>query len=114
MHRSLKIACLIVVVISFTVGCTKFRRAGGDGPAFKGTSADAIKGAEASIAKAKKVKWIWRDTEKMLKKAKEAEKQGDSKKAKKLAITARDQAELAVQQFNAEKSTYKGRFLKGS
>ncbi len=65
---------------------------------------DAINSAKAAIAKAKSVNWIWRDTQKILKKAEDAAKAGDEAKAIKLANKARGQAELAVNQYYLEKA----------
>ncbi len=101
MTRSLKLVGLIFLILTFTVGCTKMRRGSADSA--PGSADDAIASAEAAIKKAKAVNWIWRDTEKMLKAAKEAKKKGDKKKAKKLAIAAKEQAVLAVKQYNLEK-----------
>lgn len=64
----------------------------------------AIDGAKASIAKAKSVDWIWRDTEDFLKEA-EAEAAagaGHEDTAIKLANKARNQADLAVNQYYLE------------
>jgi hypothetical protein len=104
MQRSFKVSSVLALVVMFTFGFANTSIAADSGA--------AIKAAEASIAKAKKAKWIWRDTEKMLKKAKEAAKKGDSAKAAKLATAAKDQAELAVKQQAVEKG--KDRSLKGS
>jgi nucleoid-associated protein YgaU len=66
----------------------------------------AIDSAKAAIAKAKSLDWIWRDTEKFLKQAEEeaASPEGDKAQAIKLANKARNQAELAVNQYYLEKA----------
>jgi nucleoid-associated protein YgaU len=70
-----------------------------------GVKADqAIAAAEAAIAKAKANEWIWRDTEKFLKQAREAAAKGDSDTAVKLANKARSQAEGALNQYYLEQA----------
>jgi len=64
----------------------------------------AIDAAKASIAKAKSLNWIWRDTEKFLKEAEEAAAAGDKATALKLANKARNQGDLAVNQYYLEKA----------
>lgn len=66
----------------------------------------AIDGAKAAIAKAKSLNWIWRDTEKFLKQAESeaAAGEGHQELAIKLANKARNQAELAVNQYYLEKA----------
>ena len=76
-------------------------------PAQKGPSSEvtqAINNAKSAIAGAKSLHWIWRDTEKFLKKAEAAAAKGDEATAIKLANKARSQAELAVNQYYLEKS----------
>ena len=94
---------MILLTIAMTFGCASQQKQE-PAPAAKGPSAaeTAIAEAEAAIKKAKSLDWIWRDTEKDLKKAKEALAKGDEEKAIKLANTARDQAELAVKQYYYE------------
>ncbi|GMQ84168.1 MAG: DUF4398 domain-containing protein [Gammaproteobacteria bacterium] len=66
----------------------------------------AIDAAKAAIAKAKSLDWIWRDTEKFLKQAESeaAAPEGQKSLAIKLANKARNQAELAVNQYYLEKA----------
>ena len=94
---------MILLTIAMTFGCASQQKQE-PAPAAKGPSAaeTAIAEAEAAIKKAKSLDWIWRDTEKDLKMAKEALAKGDEEKAIKLANTARDQAELAVKQYYYE------------
>jgi len=98
---------LAILIGSVATGCG-LKGTGGGG---SGGASDAIKAAELSIKKAKKNKWVWRDTGKMLKKAKEANKKGDSGKAIKLANAAQAQAELAVKQYYFEKSQDRSKYL---
>lgn len=65
---------------------------------------DAITEAKAAIARANAVDWVWRDTEKMLKEAEAAAAKGDTQKANALANEARMQAELAMMQYNHERT----------
>ena len=58
----------------------------------------AISAAEAARKKAASVGGEWRDTGKLIKKAKAAAEKGDSEKAVKLATEARKQGELGYQQ----------------
>ena len=66
----------------------------------------AIDAAKAAVAKAKSLNWIWRDTESTLKKAEEEAASAEPNKALaiKLANKARDEAELAVNQYYLEQS----------
>jgi len=66
----------------------------------------AIDAAKAAIAKAKSLDWIWRDTEKILKSAEDeaASPEGSKTLAISLADKARNQAELAVNQYYLEKA----------
>jgi hypothetical protein len=68
----------------------------------------AITNANDAIAIAKSNNWIWRDTESMLAKAKEAAAAGDNTKAVMLADMAKFQAEAAVEQYNYEKTHQRG------
>jgi len=60
--------------------------------------AELVSNAKTEMANAKKMKYLWRDTGKVLKKAEKAHKAGDEAKAKKLARKALDQALLAQKQ----------------
>jgi len=64
----------------------------------------AIAAAEAAIAKARANNWIWRDTEKFLEEAQDAYAKGDGDTAAKLANKARNQAEMAVNQYYLEQA----------
>jgi hypothetical protein len=68
----------------------------------------AIASANSAIKAAKANKWIWRDTEKFAKQAKEAADKGDNAGAIKLANKAKFQAESAVTQYKFEKANPRG------
>lgn len=63
--------------------------------------------AEAAIAKASKVGYEWRDTDKLLTEAKDAEKNGDYNTAVALASQAEHQAINAVKQHDTEMAVFK-------
>ncbi len=64
----------------------------------------AIAAAEAARKKAASVGGEWRDTGKLIKKAKAAAEKGDDAKAVKLATQARKQGELGYQQAMDQKN----------
>ena len=72
--------------------------------ATKGDASSAIIAAEHENSRAKKKGFEWRDTGKLIKKAKEAEKAGDFGKAVKLANKAKNQASNAIAQAEAQKN----------
>jgi len=75
-------------------------QAGDDAAQFK----QAIEKAEAAKKKAASVKGEWRDTGKIIKKAKAAAEKGDYTKAIKMANTAYRQGELGYQQAVEQKN----------
>ena len=75
-------------------------QAGDDAAQFK----QAIEKAEAAKKKAASVKGEWRDTGKIIKKAKAAAEKGDYAKAIKMANTAYRQGELGYQQAVEQKN----------
>ncbi len=66
-------------------------------------AASAIAAATSMNKKAKKAEFEWRDTGKLIKKAKAAAKDGEFDKAVKLADKAKKQAEMALKQAKAAK-----------
>lgn len=66
----------------------------------------AIIAAEMVNNKAKKVFYEWRDTGKLIKKAKKAKKKGDYDKAVKLANTAKRHANHAIDQSKVPTKLY--------
>ncbi len=107
----LKIVVVAVASLGFAAGCAQQQTQPEPQPAPapvapKGPSEaeKAIADAKAAISKAKSLDWIWRDTEKFLKKAEAALAKGDEAKAIKLANKAKLQADLAVEQYYLERS----------
>jgi len=107
LSTTLKQISVAFFVIAISVGCA----GGGGGSGGSSDANKAIKSAEAAMAKASKNKWIWRDTGKILKKAKAANKKGDGAKAIKLAKKAQSQAEIAVSQYFLEKSQDRSKYM---
>lgn len=104
-----KIIGLAFFVVAIATGCGKMNVLKGG----SGKDADnAIAAAQTSMAKAKKLKWIWRDTGKLLKGAKKARKSGDNKKATKLANAAKFQADMAIEQYYAEKKIDRSKYMR--
>lgn len=106
LSTTFKLVVLALVSIIITTGCS-LRGGIGGSPSTK----SAIRAAEASVEKARANNWVWRDTEKLLKKAKEASKKGENEIALKLANQAKDQAELAIKQYEYEKSQDRSRYI---
>ncbi|MEN8763133.1 MAG: LysM peptidoglycan-binding domain-containing protein [Thiogranum sp.] len=93
----------VLLVLSLLAGCASTPKE----PAVDQGSAQAeqaIAAAEAAIAKANANDWIWRDTEKFLQQAQDAAAKGDSEAAVSLANKARNQAELAENQYYLEQA----------
>ena len=107
--HSIKLLTIAILSLILITGCSSKPKE--TKPAGQSDAAVAIAQAEAAIKKAKSLKWIWRDTEKFLKKAKKAHKKGDDKKAIKLANKAKSQAEMAIKQYYAEQGV--DRSIKG-
>jgi len=74
--------------------------------------AAAMEKADASRKKASSVGGEWRDTGKLIKKAKAAAKKGDYDKALKLANTAYRQGELGYKQAMSQKDVKMSDFIK--
>ena len=93
----------LAIVLGLVVGCASTPSEDTDRNA---EVTQAIDAAKAAIAKAKAVDWIWRDTEKYLKQAENEANAADGQKslAIKLANKARDQADMAVNQYYLEKA----------
>ena len=73
------------------------------------TSSKIIQQAEKNYKKVLKVKNAWRDTKKIIKKAKKAHKEKDFKKYVTLAKKALNEANMAYEQYKKQKDNY--RFL---
>ena len=118
---ALRTVVLLTAVTALAAGCATApkeqpaepapaaARPAGPSPA----ATQAIAEAEAAIREAKALNWIWRDTEKLLKKARKAAEKGDNDKAVKLARKAKGQAELAVNQYYMEEAKFLIEELKG-
>jgi len=90
--RKLMIILTAAIALSLTA-CT------GSGPTHtKNDAAGAIGAAEHETARAAKKFYEWRDTGKIIKKAKKALKAGEYDKAVKLANKAKAQSTMALQQ----------------
>ncbi|MGD8926653.1 MAG: DUF4398 domain-containing protein [Thioalkalispiraceae bacterium] len=75
------------------------------GPSYnKNDAASAITAAEHELDRAKAKTYEWRDTGKMIKKAKSAMKDGDFDKAVKLANKAKRQSTHALAQYEEQKN----------
>lgn len=100
-----KIAILAALLLT-TSACSYFSEEGGDSMGSGNADVAAlIKEATGENKKAAKMGGLWRDANKMIKKAKAALEKGDTKKAMKLAKTAKEQGMLgqvqAKEQMNA-------------
>lgn len=106
----IKMLAVSTLVLSGLVACAKQPQTAADSSAAKPASSpaitQAIDAARASIKTASDLDWVWRDTEKTLKKAEEAAAAGDEAKAIKLANTAKFEADAAVNQYYIEKSKF--------
>jgi hypothetical protein len=71
-------------------------------------AAQAVAAAKAAVAEADSLNWIWRDTEEFLAEAESELAAGDGhqEKAIELANKARNQAELAINQYYLEKAKF--------
>jgi len=95
--HSLKLAALLVLAVSLTVGCASTTEEVG-----QDTAAAAIAAAKTADDQAKAAEYEWRDTGKLIKKAEKAMDEGRYAEAVKLANKARRQAENAIKQKNVE------------
>ncbi len=73
------------------------------------TSSKIIKEAEINYKKALKLKNAWRDTKKIIKKAKKAHSEKKYKESTVLAKKALNEANMAIEQYEKQKDNY--RFL---
>lgn len=94
----MKKIALIAAAASLAISCTTIA----EGPSNKDVSS-AIKAAASSVADAKKVGGEWRDSTKILGKAKKAQKAGDMTKALKLANKVKRQGQMGKAQALSEK-----------
>jgi len=98
----LKSTLIMVVVLGVTAGCAaqagKHEAKDVQKSKMHKVAERAITVAEASRKKARGVGGEWRDTSKIIKKARKALKSGDTKKALKLANQARHQGQMGYEQ----------------
>jgi len=94
---------IVVLALGVAVGCATTPQEPA-APSVSAEATQAIDGAKAAIAQAKSVDWLWRDTETFLSEAEAAAAEGDNATAIKLANKARDEAELALNQYYLEKA----------
>ncbi|VAW92080.1 hypothetical protein MNBD_GAMMA23-887 [hydrothermal vent metagenome] len=97
--QRLKFLALMVVTLGLVIGCAGTTE---DDTQPQGGAASAITAAEKAYKVALDELYAWRDTGKIIKKAKKALKAGNDAKAIKLANKAKKQAEDAVAQKYAE------------
>jgi nucleoid-associated protein YgaU len=105
LHNKMKYLAVVLLPVFFFAGCaSQQQQEAPPAKVDKGPSASsiAIADAKASINKAKSLGYLWRDTEKMLKKAEKLASEGKEDAAVKAANAARTQAELAVKQYYVE------------
>jgi hypothetical protein len=96
--KKIIISGAIAVFASSLIGCES-------GPSYD----ELVASAEKEMSVAKKMKYLWRDTGKIMKQAKKAKADGDTAKAKQLVQKALDQAKLAQMQAKEQanpKPTY--------
>lgn len=92
---------ILVLSAGMSVGCAQMSQKSAKAEVSP-AAASAIADAEKAIGKAKSLDWVWRDTGKILKKAKKAAQAGKDDQAIKLANEAKKQAQLAVEQYYVE------------
>ena len=98
-----KIAILSVLLLA-TTACSTMDEGGHSMANTNEAATSLIKEASAENKKAAKVGGLWRDANKMIKKAKAALEKGDIKKAMKLAKAAKKQGKLGQVQASDQKS----------
>lgn len=98
--KTLKFISLIAFVASFAIGCSSTSQ---ESSCTVQGAKDAIAAAKSANEKAKAVSNEWRDTAKIIANAEKALADGKCDEAMKLANQARDQAENALAQAEAEK-----------
>ena len=103
--KLLRLIALMLITSSLVIGCAGTTE---DEPKALGSAAAAIASAEAAYKVALDEMYAWRDTGKLIKKAKKALKAGKDADAIKLANKAKKQAEDAVAQKYSERDRIKG------
>ena len=98
-----KLAILFVLLFAITA-CETMDEGGGGMAESADTAKQLIADATAENKKAAKMGGLWRDANKMIKKAKAALEKGDVKKAMKLAKAALKQGKLGQMQADEQKN----------
>jgi hypothetical protein len=101
-----KLLLPVALTLGLVTGCASSPK-GSDSDS-TADAARAVDAAKAAVARANSLDWIWRDTEKFLAEAETelAAGAGHQEKAIELANKARNQAELAVNQYYLEKAKF--------
>ena len=105
MHKMTKMLC----VAAFAASCTWAAPAMSADEAFFKTAYDA---ALAATQKAASIGYEWRDTRKLLRKAKKAADKGDFAKAEKMANSAKFQSDAAYAQGQDQEVAWKAAVLR--
>lgn len=111
LHNKIKHLVFFLITVFIVAGCASQQQqeappaAAAKVDSGPSASSIAIADAKAAIDKAKSLGYLWRDTEKMLKKAEKLAAEGKEDAAVKEANAARTQAELAIKQYYLEQGT---------
>lgn len=100
----MKKTAILAVFLLASTACTTMDEGSDMGGASTESVKALIKEASAENKKAASMGGLWRDANKMIKKANAALEKGDAKKATKLAKTAKEQGKLGQAQAKAEKN----------
>jgi len=103
MNHAKNLASLALATLIVT-GCAGYGSSSAKAPATEADYKAAVVEANTALKKAKKANYIWRDSEKILKKSAKAAKAGDFETATKLALKAKRQGEMAVVQAAQQKN----------
>lgn len=106
-RRSIGLPTIVLLCGALSAGCASQPPAA---PASKASpeAREAIENAADAIRIANGNRWVWRDTEDLLKEARAAADRGDNANAIELANRAKFQAEAAIIQYNYEKTHPRG------
>jgi hypothetical protein len=100
----MKVLAVALLSVGMAAGCaaTQKETAAGAGSGASMETKTALNNARDAIGMAKTNNWIWRDTEEIMAEAEAAAASGDDATAIKMADKARQQAELAIEQYRTE------------
>ena len=105
---------IIALALGVASGCATTPQEPTVAPQTATAASQMIADAKAAVAEAKALNWIWRDTEKFLADAEKAAADGDHDTALKLATKARNEAQMAVNQYYLEKAKFMMGKLEGA